>query len=171
MGNSIRPAHIALRFLFKVPVLHIIHHNILGSVQATLSGLAAPLRTTVGKTFRALREGVRFPDRSKGLLRVHSGVGMSGKNVRRTCSSAVSMFGGTIRHLFYVSFMIFVLYPLSVIRVLNFLRVPTDSATVEGNRLGRCYPVGAYIHLLPSFKFFKLVLYLWRGCRPCYRHS
>jgi len=27
---------------------------------------------------------------------MHLGVGMSGKNVRRTCSAAISMFGGTI---------------------------------------------------------------------------
>jgi len=74
---------------------------------------------------------------------------MSGKNVRRTCLSAVSMFGGTIRCLFYAS-LIFALYPLSVIRLLNPLPVPTDLA-IEGNRCGSYHPVCAYIHLLSVF--------------------
>jgi hypothetical protein len=45
--------------------------------------------------------------------RVHSGVGMSGKNVRRTCSSAISMFGGVIRHLSFpfVFLSVLALYP------------------------------------------------------------
>ena len=53
--------------------------------------------------------------------RVLSGVGMSGKNVRRTCSSAISMFGGIIHHRFFPSSSstqsILALYPFSVIVV------------------------------------------------------
>ena len=63
-----------------------------------------------------------------GEIRVHSGIRMSSKNVRRTCSSAVSMFGGTIHRLFYVSFMI--------LRAVPPFRYSRSQFPLSANRLG-----------------------------------
>ena len=57
---------------------------------------------------------------------------MSGKNVRRTCSSGISMFGGIIRHCFFSLFIFYAIHPRAI---------PLSVILVPFNTLFMPYPL------------------------------